>query len=136
MWKWLAGTIGAVITAVLVDWTHLLMGFPNGEGVVSVIASESVPVPEKPGTIYVVIDKKSNTGIHLGYEWGSSKVDPNTHLYKAENKRGVVLRLLHSDARSYPLTILTDGEIIKQGQYQGDEAPRQWNDESYERVPL
>lgn len=93
--------------------------------------SKTYNPPVEEGVVYAVIDKKRQSSISLAYKWGSKKNDDTINVARAN---GVVLRLLHSDPGSYPLIIKTDGEIVEIRQYQGDKAPKQWKEDSYEKV--
>jgi hypothetical protein len=95
------------------------------------IYSKTYNPPVEQGVVYAVIDKKRQSSIYLAYQWGSAKNEGTINVARAN---GVVLQLVHSNPGSYPLIIKTDGEIVNLRQYQDDKAPKQWEEDSYEKV--
>jgi hypothetical protein len=122
--KWLAGIVAALIPVVV---TYLLASRPP-------IYTYTYNPPEDPGVVYVVVNKKGKSGIYLAYEWGPAGKDGTINV--AQNEDGLVLRLMHPERGSYPLTIKTNGKLKSDDirQYQDDKAPDQWKMDSYKKV--
>jgi hypothetical protein len=96
--------------------------------------------PAQTGTIYTVINYRRSLGVavstNVTVKWGtfsrSGKFSaPSTSCGLATNS-GIVLVLRHTAADSVPLTLTTDGSIVR-GPYQGS-APSQLGAPCYVRV--
>ena len=96
--------------------------------------TQTITPPSEKGFIWIVIrHKKSyppmNTNVSI--QWGrwSKKESINAAGFRYSYE-GVVIRLRHSKNDSVPITVSTDGSILKF--YQGNE-PSQWSSKTWDK---
>jgi hypothetical protein len=127
MSKWFAGVFATIAAGVITYWLTEGFGILNN----TKIYTKTFDPPVEQGVIYAVIDKDTKPNLYLAYQWGLEK---NEGAVRVAKKRGAVLRLQHSNAGSYPLTIRTDGVIVSIRQYDNDVAPNEWRMGTHEKV--
>lgn len=87
------------------------------------------PPPEK-GTVWVIVRFTKGYGIvptnhNVSIQWGNWQKSGVFRTGGRTPKEGFVIRLRHTKNDSVPITVSTDGRIVRI--YQGD-APREWSD--------
>lgn len=86
--------------------------------------------PSVKGDIYVIINRNSEQIVSLTVDWGEYK-PPRTEI-DLSNYDGLVLHLRHMKDDSYPLKVITNGNIVT-GPYQGNK-PEEWNNNRYKTL--
>lgn len=136
--KWIEDRAGlwtllGVIVSVLGVIVPVVILFVHAEGTPEDKAVYSPP--EKPGDIYIVINKTKKELIKVFITWGAYKEKREIDV---SGYRGVVLKLTHRKYDSYPLEIRAEGEISSIKQYdKKEELPEQWinsNKMQYKKV--